>query len=186
MSSKTKQDKKLVRLIAAISDMEQSIDAASALLAGAPTVLFDHLFLSMVVSYGRPFTENKGVGCIMVDYPDYPEFLDEEMVLRHRRLVDLRNKFLAHSSSEGVRVQVIPPGISNPLTSKSNATFDFNVGRRKFPDLQYVKWLLELPLAFKKVLHADILRVLKERYGPEKPLNAPFEILTGYEAFKWT
>src|SRR5690349_14572207 len=94
-----KKEKKLFRLISAYSDMHDSVQAASLILNGAPDDLHEHLFLSMVVAYGRPFTQNAGVGCIKVDYPNYPDFGDAEMRDRHSRLIDLRNKFLAHSSA---------------------------------------------------------------------------------------
>jgi hypothetical protein len=101
MPATNKQRKKLVRLISAIADMAESVDAADLLINGAPEGLRQHLFVSMVVAYGRPFTENYRVGRIQCDYAAYPDFGDPEMAIRHTRLLDLRNKFLAHSSAEG-------------------------------------------------------------------------------------
>jgi hypothetical protein len=117
---KTKPEKKLIRLVSALYDLSQSVAATRAILAGAPEVLFDHLFLSMVVSYGRPFLESNGAGCVLVDYPGFPDFGDDEMPMRHRRMMDLRNNFLAHSSTEGTRVQIVPPGVPNPLGASHN------------------------------------------------------------------
>src|SRR5947207_671888 len=107
MATQLNQQKKLIRLISAFSDMSASVRAANLLLAGVPDEVYEHLFLAMVVAYGRPFTENYGVGRIQCDYPHYPEPIDAEMPERHNRLLDLRNKFLAHSSAEGTRIEII-------------------------------------------------------------------------------
>src|SRR4029077_7353679 len=137
MPATTKKQKKLVRLISALSDMDESVQAAN-LMRGAPDLLYSHLFTSMVVAYGRPFTKNYGVGRIQGDYPAYPKDSDDaDMPLRHSRLLDLRNKFLAHSSAEGTRVQIIPPEVANPLGAPPKPAFDFNIGKREFRDIRY-------------------------------------------------
>ena len=69
-----KAEKKLIRLISAFSDMSDSVKAARLIMEGVPGDLYPHLFLSMVVAYGRPFTENRGVGRIQGDYPKVPRF----------------------------------------------------------------------------------------------------------------
>jgi hypothetical protein len=141
MPASPKQQKKLVRLISALSDISESVRAADFLGEDTPEPLWQHLFVSMVVAYGRPFTENYGVGRIECDYPNYPDFGDSDMPRRHSQLLDLRNKFLAHSSAEGTRVIVFSPGVLNPLAKKPRAGFDFNIGKRVFPDANFVKWL---------------------------------------------
>jgi hypothetical protein len=87
----------------------------------------------MVVAYCRPF-ESYRVGRILCDFPNYPDFDDSEMNLRHQRMLDIRNKFLAHSSAEGTRVMVVPPGVVNPITGFSRQSFDHNIGKRTFLD----------------------------------------------------
>jgi len=111
---KTKDEKKLIRLISAYADIKNSIRAGESLIEGVPEDFFEDIFLSFVMSYWRPFTENQGVGCIVCDYPNYPTFGDSEMSVRHSRMMDLRNKFLAHSSAEGTRIFVIPPNVLPP------------------------------------------------------------------------
>jgi len=186
MPANSKQQKKLVRLISALSDMAWSINAADLILAGAPDELREHLFLSMVVAYGRPFTENYGVGRIQCDYPNYPDFGDTDMPLRHARLLDIRNKFTAHSSAEGTRVLIIPPDVPNPLGDAPKGTFDFNVGKRVFRESQFIEWLRIAPTTFKERLHADIRQLLAEAFGGDSELQKPFELTTGHENFKWT
>ena len=186
MPATTRQLKKLVRLISAVSDMTDSVHAADMLMGGAHEDLYGHFFLSMVVAYGRPFTENYGVGRIQCDYPAYPDFGDSEMPARHTRLIDLRNKFLAHSSVEGTRVQIVPPGVPNPIGVPPKPEFDFNVGKRTFKDIRYVEWLRVAPDTFKTRLHSDIRQLLADSFGGDSGLDAPFELPTGYESFQWT
>jgi hypothetical protein len=51
-------------------------------------------------------------------------------------LIDLRDKFLAHSSTEGTRIQVISPGARNPIANgEAKDAFDFNIGKCRFPKL---------------------------------------------------
>lgn len=181
-----KQQKKLVRLVSALSDMLESVQAANLLVRGVPDDLYGHLFLSMVVAYGRPFTENQGVGRIQCDYPRYPDFGDSEMPIRHSRLLDLRNKFLAHSSAEGTRVQIIPPGVPNPLGKPPQQTFTFIMGKRTFADARYIEWLRVAPEAFGRRLYSDIDQLLQQAFGAQTSLTAPFELPTGHENFRWT
>jgi hypothetical protein len=186
MTTATKQRKKLVRLISAFSDMCSSVEAANLLLEGVPEKFHGHLFLSMVVAYGRPFTENYGVGRIQRDYPNYPDAADSDMRDRHTRLLDLRNKFLAHSSAEGTRIQIVPPGVANPIGTAIQANFSFNMGKRTFGETYFVEWLRVAPDTFKKQLYSDIQRLLQDTFNAEPDLTAPFELLTGHENFRWT
>jgi hypothetical protein len=131
--------------------------------------------------------ESNGAGRVLVDYPGFPDFWDDEMPMRHRRMMDLRNKFLAHSSTEGTRVQIVPPGVPNPLGGATQSEFDLNIGKRRFPDLHHIEWLLALPLAFEERLHTDVSALLRKVYGRRRTdLNRVFELATGHEKFSWT
>ena len=184
MAAPVKQQKKLVRLISAFSDMNDSVCAAKLLLNGVHDEIYSHIFLSMVVAYARPFFKNYGVGRIQCDYPNYPEDCsDTEMLQRHSRLLDLRNKFLAHSSAEGTRIEIIPPGIAYPPGTSPRPKFDFNMGKRIFSDLRCVEWLCVAPVTFGKRLHSDIVTQLGKTFSDR---TAVFDLPTGYENFKWT
>lgn len=186
MPATKKQQTKLVRMISACADMHRSIEAADLILAGVSAEVYPHLFLSMVVAYGRPFFENEGVGPIRCDYPDYPDFDDPDMCVRHHRLIDLRNKFLAHSSAEGTRVFIVPPNVRNPVDRTSQRHFDFMIGKRMFGEPALVPWLRAVPVAFKERLHADIRNLLSEVFGRDQGLDQIFELPTGHENFRWT
>jgi hypothetical protein len=181
----SKNEKKLLRLVSALNDVSDSIEAGQILLGGVPETVHRHLLISFVVSYGRPFFESYRVGKILCDYPDYPEFGDADMPVRHSRMLDLRNKFMAHSSAEGTRVQIIPPGVSNPVNLAIEREFNFNIGKRLFPENYFVAWLIELPKAFQAQLRTDIKSLLPQLYGERKDLNKAFELTTSHEDFQW-
>lgn len=186
MPGRTKADKKLIRLISAYADVLSSVRAGELLMSRLPEELFEDVFLSFVVSYGRPFTENRGVGCITCDYPNHPTFGDSQMHLRHSRMMDLRNKFLAHSSAEGTRIFVIPPSVVPPRGRAIVSQFGLDIGKRVFGDLRFVAWLLELPKGFKIQLQADIRDQLQKMFGSRPRLTKAFELPTGHENFRWT
>jgi len=185
VSSKTKAEKKLIRLISAYADIENSIRAGKLLISGCPNEIFEDVFLSFVVFYGRPFTESYGVGCIICDYPKYPTFGDSEMSVRHSRMMDLRNKFLAHSSAEGTRIFAIPPNALPPRGGAIAPYFRLDIGKRVFGDIRYVGWLLELPKGFYLQLQTDIKNQLQEAFGSGGDLTQAFELATGHENFQW-
>ena len=186
MTTLSKEEKKIVRLISAFSDMSDAVKAAKLLMGGVTEDLYAHLLLSMVVAYGRPFTENRGAGHIQCDYPNYPDFGDADMPDRHKRLLDLRNKFLAHSSAEGTRVEIIPAGVTNPRGGRVQSSFEFNMGKRTFPDIRFVEWLMNAPVSFGIRLHSDIQLFLQKTFQGRADLTAAFELRTGHEGFRWT
>ncbi len=124
------KDTKLLRLVSAREDMGRSLEAFGVLQSlNDPThPAFYPAALSMAVCYGRPFLESHGLGRLQVDFPDYPDFSDPEMNLRHHRLIDLRNKFMARSSCEGTKVLILPPGSTNPMTGELVEQLDHLIG----------------------------------------------------------
>jgi len=178
--------KKLLRLISARYDMANALDAYSHFtgsLTGTP--IAEYFFCAMVVVYGRPFTENHGLGNIKCEYPNYPDFPDQEMNDRHLRLMDIRNKFLAHSSAEGTKIIVIPPRTSNPLTGIVSNQFDHNVGKRTFLDPRFADWLVKVVYEFKGRLDTDTKKQMETEFSGQT-FTGPFEIDTTWNDFKWT
>jgi hypothetical protein len=105
---------RLLRLISARADLDYATEAFHLLQATNLDPLRYHLFVSLVVAYCRPFTESEGIGSLRCEYPDYPDFSDVEMNARHQRMVDIRNKFLGHSSIHGTQAFLLAPGAQNP------------------------------------------------------------------------
>ena len=123
---------------------------------------FYHVGISMAVCYGRPFLESNGLGRLQVDFPNYPDFSDPEMNLRHHRLIDLRNKFMAHSSCEGTKILILPPGSTNPLTHELVDQHDHIVGKRILGDLRFFDWLKDVVVELKGRLDVEVRNRLVE------------------------
>jgi|SRR6266536_161991 len=116
MSIPKSSQKRLLRLVSARADMEYSTEAFRLFQAAWGTPADYHFFLSMVVCYCRPFTQGRGIGSILCEYPDYPDFPDPEMNTRHQRMMDIRHNFSSHSSIEGTRAYLLAPQSLHPAT----------------------------------------------------------------------
>jgi hypothetical protein len=102
-------------------------------------------FLSFVVSYCRPFTENSGLGNLGLEFPNYPEELPlSDAKVRHSRMMDLRNKFLSHSSLEGTKVVLLSSGAVDPGTGNTVKSYSWNIAKREFLDQRYADWLVQI------------------------------------------
>ena len=136
---------RLLRLISARADMQYARDAYDRLSAHPSGATRYDLFLSFVVSYCRPFTENSGLGSLSVEFPDFPEDLElAEADVRHRRMMELRNKFLSHSSLEGTKVVLLSPGAVDPGSGRTVESFHWNIAKREFLDQRYADWLVQI------------------------------------------
>jgi hypothetical protein len=178
--------KRFLRLVNAHADMGYAIEAFRLLQSAYSTPVDYSLFLSMVVCYCRPFTENRGLGSLFCEYPDYPDWTDPEMNLRHRRMMDIRNNFLGHSSIEGSKVFLLSPGSKHPATGDTMTTFYYAVAMRQFLHPEFAPWLYQIVDALFRRLHNDILAVAKEieeRHLKEKEI---YEFDTGADAFSFT
>ena len=98
----TKHEKRLLRLTNGWADFQYAVEAYKLFMSSTVENLNYHFLLSMVTCYFRPFTQNHRLGSLIHDYPDYPDFPDTEMNCRHDFLNEMRNKFFAHSSIEGM------------------------------------------------------------------------------------
>src|SRR5882724_4813256 len=132
--------KRLLRLISGLTDMNYSADAYHRFMAADDADQRHHLFLSMVVAYCRPFTENHGIGSLKCEYPTFPDFADEEMNERHRKMLDLRNRFLGHSSIEGIRVWLLAPGALHPVIGVPVGDYSYAIQKREFSHPQFAPW----------------------------------------------
>jgi len=148
-----------------------------------------HLFTSMVVSYCRPFTENHGLGNLLVEFPAYPDYEDAMMNLRHSRMMDVRHKFLSHSSVEGTKLVLIPPGVLNSLNQVKRDNWDYNIGKRQFvqpSQRSFIDWIAPvcdaLGMRLDKKVH-ELLPLIGDQHGIA---DRAFEIDTGAESFQWT
>lgn len=181
------QQKRLLRLISAQTDMEYASDAFQRCMATNDKGARGHYFLAMVLAYCRPFTENYGVGSLLCEYPSFPDFANDGMNLRHRRMMDLRNKFLGHSSIEGTRVYLLAPGSRSPKSQKTAIGYGYAVEKLIFSEeTGFVQELHDVVKALSDRIAGDIRVVAREvgsRYLKDGEI---YTIDTGKKAFKWT
>ncbi len=144
-----------------------------------------HLFLSMVLAYCRPFTENHGIGSLRCEYPTFPDFPDAEMNERHKRMWDLRNRFLGHSSIEGTRVWLLAPRAANPATGAPVSDYDYLAEKLHFQDPRFATWLHDVVLALLSRLDSNVAVLCKE-VGSHYLKDGEFYILDSGKPFKWT
>lgn len=178
--------KRLLRLISARTDLEFASDAFRRFEVANHEDARYHFLLSMVLAYCRPFTENYGIGPLNCEYPSYPDFSDADMNLRHHRMMDLRNKFLGHSSIEGTKVWLFAPGAVSPATGETAAGYGYAVAKLGFLDPRFVLWLHAVVNALAGRLAADINLVSKE-IGSNYLKNGELYLLdTGKKPFEWS
>jgi hypothetical protein len=178
--------KRFLRLVSAHADMGYAIEAFRVLEQAYSTRADYSLFLSMVVCYCRPFTESRGIGSLLCEYPNYPDWPDPEMNRRHKRMMDIRNNFLGHSSIEGSKVFLLSPGSKHPATGDTMTMFYYAVGKRQFLRPEYTAWLYRVIEALFGRLHDDIQAVAKEIGTAYLKNMEIYEFDTGWDAFAWT
>lgn len=183
-SVKKTDETRLLRLISAQRDMMYAIDAYQRYKGATDDRERYNFALAMVVSYGRPFTENEGLGNLIVDNRAFPDYEDAKMNLRHHRLLEMRHRFLAHSSKVGLRVQIIPPGVPNPNTGETNGTWSYNIGKREFLQEDYVDWLQVVIADLHRRLLIDIAQLLPV-YGPRFCPNQAAVEIGSSDGFRW-
>jgi hypothetical protein len=179
--------KRLLRLISAKTDMQYASDAFLRFMATNENGARYHFLLAMVLAYCRPFTENYGIGSLLCEYPSFPDFADADMNLRHKRFLDLRNTFLAHSSIEGTRVHLLTPGATSPASGEKAVGYGCAVERLIFSDEpEFVSELHDLVTVLSRRLDDD-LRVVAKEVGSNYLKNGEvFVIETGKKPFNWT
>ncbi len=178
---------RLLRLISARSDLDYAIQAFSLLLAaGLKSPLRYHLFVSAVIAYCRPFTESEGIGSLRFEYPDYPDYADLEMNARHQRMIDIRNKFIGHSSIYGTRALLLAPGAEDPATGKIVRTHHYAVAKRQFLRPEFIGWLTPVVDALTHRVSADLRTACVEVGGAHLAAGETFELDTTYDDFLWS
>lgn len=178
--------KRFLRLVSAQADMGYAIEAFQVLQGAHSTPADYSLFLSMVVCYCRPFTQSRGIGSLLCEYPDYPDWPDPEMNLRHQRMMDIRNNFLGHSCIEGSNVFLLSPGSKHPATGDAMTMFYYAVAKRQFVHPEFAAWLYQVVDALFRRLDGDIRAVAKEIGDTYLKETEIYEFDTGADGFAWT
>jgi hypothetical protein len=110
----TRDETDLWKLAVARSDLLASRDACEHLLAieEPPYTLHTALLAAIVISYGRPFSQNRPHGPLPRRWHRFENKRHGEV---HRIVLRMRDKLIAHSDIAERRVFVVPPGVDFPL-----------------------------------------------------------------------
>lgn len=178
--------KKILRLLSARADIDYSCSAFK-MFEGSdnPTIRY-HALLAMVVSYCRPFTENFGLGNLKCEFPDYADIPLEDAQIRHQRMMDLRNKFLSHSSIEGAKVILLAPGAIDRRAQKVGRDYSWNIAKRGFIRREISVWLFELVDALRVKLDEEIGKTLRKVDPRQFDASGRLWLETPADDFKWT
>jgi hypothetical protein len=182
-----RQQKKLLRLISARADMDYSLKAYQGLKFAASRQDQYDRFLSFVVSYCRPFTENEGLGNLLVEFPEYPRELNiDQGDVRHQRMMDLRHKFLSHSGIHGTKIVLLAPNALDPGVKRIVNKYSCNVARREFLDIRFADWLVEIVKSLAVKLD-EMIQELLDDVGPRYLGSGEVRYLpTPADEFEWT
>ncbi len=108
---RSKQKKELYKLAVARSDITGAQKTCRVILervSGLGDELYPPLFHAAVVSYGRPFVDNKSTGPLSRHWGD---FSDARLRQTHTKLIQTRHELVAHSDSTVRALDIVPPGV---------------------------------------------------------------------------
>lgn len=133
MSSRAERKKQLYKLIVAQSDILAAATACNLFIdtvdhLGHP--LYYPLFCSMVVCYGRPFSDNKPFGPLP---KTWRYFSDKRLQALHDDLLNARNKIIAHSDLKERQVAIFPPGVKFGSSLNESGEIAFGISSYYFP-----------------------------------------------------
>jgi hypothetical protein len=178
--------KRFLRLVSAHADIGHAIEAFKVLQHAHSTPADYSLFLSMVVCYCRPFTESRGIGSLLCEYPEYPDWPEPDMNVRHQRMMDIRNDFLGHSCIEGSKLFLLSPGSKHPVTGDTMTIYYYAIAKRQFLHPEYAPWLYKVIDALFRRLDDDIRVVAKEIGIAHLKETEIYEFDTDVDAFTFT
>lgn len=171
-----KRRKSLARLILASSDIQKAIKASQLFKSQIKSnrhPLFDPLQEAAVISYSRPFTDNKGVGALPNKYSKYSSKIHNQL---HKEVLTRRNVFVAHSDSDVRDVLVFTKGsrvTPNLDTSKGDGYLVDNFHY----DIETMRILNDISIILLDKIQADILLELESLVARNK-LSGLYELIS--------
>lgn len=92
--------------------------------------LYYPLFVTMVICYARPFTQNNVYGSLGNRWGRFP---NDGLTQMHRQILDARDLFVAHSDANARRTEIVPSGFTYPGTGRIVTIPTCAVGRFAIP-----------------------------------------------------
>lgn len=161
----TKYEKRgLYKLILARNDITSALFACRFFIENVKDIK-NELWLSLqeaiIISYARPFTENKPLGPIRKSWNKMP---NPEMQKIHNMILEARDKQIAHSDLEQNKVFIIPKGVRLAPDYHVSSSTGVEVHSFKFP-IPFFKEVEKLCLFLGRKIHYEIEDGLHKLYG---------------------
>jgi hypothetical protein len=165
--------RELCRLVLARSDVNAARHACNLLLKNVGALsddLYEPLYYAVAISYARPFSANRPLGSLA---PRWRRFADSRLQDAHTRLLEARNKSIAHSDHR--RVQIAPPGCPaqvGPVRAQFARTGVFV--EHTYYKLDWFKDVRDTCVDLGHRLHQECEALLRELYDGRQLPAAPF------------
>lgn len=152
----------------------------STLIQRLPTIRCSFRWLSVIADRSQRVAAS--ALCYM-SIPNYPDWPDVEMNLRHDRMMEIRHNFLGHSCIEGSKVFLLSPGSKHPATGVTMTMYYYAVAKRQFLRREFSAWLYQVTDALFRRLDEDIRTLAKEIGIAHLKEPEIYEFDTGVDAF---
>jgi hypothetical protein len=142
--------------------------------AGFSNPLYSPLVEAIVISYARPFTDNRGIGILPKKWSQFP---DARLLQAHQMILRYRNQLVAHSDQEVRRIQIMPPNGSRFPNRKGYTALGPGFTVRGFGiRLSQVEVFYKLCGYQGQRLWNDVEKLLDELYGGMELPHREFDL----------
>ena len=126
------------------------------------------LFVSVVVCYARPFTDNNTLGRLPKKWGMYA---DPRLQAAHHQLLKARNEVVAHSDGNVKEIKVVPAGVEYPWQTLTSKHHGFMIMNYLLPPESF-KTYLDTIYDLMDRLNPEVQRLFDELYvGQQMPAD---------------
>jgi len=178
VQSRADRKKKLYKLIVALKDI---VDARTACSLFGKTVnstadeLYYPLLNSIVISYSKPFVDNKALGPLP---GHWRKFQHPKLQQTHDQLLRFRHDNIAHNDFKTAQVQIIPPGAKLQGQRTAPAKVSWAISRHIL-DLQtfQLTWntIEDLRVRLMRAIDEELLVLYEKSQLPSEPFPLTFD-----------
>jgi hypothetical protein len=172
------EKKELYKFIVANSDIyaaKYACDCFVENVSNMQDTLYFPLLETIIISYSRPFSANKPLGSL---HKKWGIFKKDRYNLLHKRILEMRNKIIAHSDFEIRKVQIIPPYCLIPVLEQRTQNIDFGIKTQalQIESVPIIRDMcINLGQRLLKEIEYRIDALYKDRILPAEPFDLTFD-----------
>lgn len=172
-----KRREQLYKLIVANSDIADALKVTRHFIQEVSTMQHE-LYLPLqeviIISYARPFTDNKPFGALPAKWG---KFQNSRFQSLHNQLLEARHQYVAHSDHAIRKVTLIPPGNKlNILDNKRVADTSWEITNQRF-ELEVFSEIEQLCLDLGSRLYSEIKTQIGQLYPSTDAPGKHFSLL---------